>query len=293
MQLDDVRFPEIQRDGKADIFHGLGTLGTDISTFRPFARVIPQDKMNSTERATIFVAHSNLDLVDARVVRNLFEDLDHDVLLLKLSQRMTDEYLRNLLQREIRARDWMVVISSGNARHSDWVDFEETYARDRAKPVFYIRLEKCSHFKGNDRKNCIETQVSSISRAIRVFFSYHRADMGIARQMATDLGERGFEVWLDMESIPVGASFTEEIQRAIDRTLARGAMVVLVSSRSMESEWVLTELNYALGKEGRVVPCLVEPRPAVTPLELQTIQLIDFTADYEKGFQRLLHALEV
>ena len=251
------------------------------------------EQMDTTEKATIFVAHSNQDLADARAVRNLFEDREHDVLLLKLSQRMTDEFLRNLLQREIQARDWLVVISSQNAQRSDWVDFEETYARDRAKPVFYIRLEECSHLRGDERDNCIRIQVSSISRAIRVFLSYHRADIDVARQMATDLRARGFEVWLDLESMPAGANFQKEILGAIDRTLENGAMVVLVSSRSMESEWVLRELNYALAREGRVVPCLVGPRPPNMPPELWRIQWIDFTGVYEEGFQRLLRALEV
>lgn len=250
------------------------------------------DQVDTNEKATIFVAHSTQDLADARIVRNLFEDRDHDVLLLKLSQRMTDDFLGNLLQREIQARDWLVVISSENAQRSNWVDFEETYARERAKPVFYIQLEKCSHLRGHDRENCIRSQISHISRAIRVFMSYHHEDNDVARRIAADLRIRGFEVWLDLESMPIGANFQEEILGAIDRTLKSGAMVVLVSWRSMESEWVLQELNYALDQEGRVVPCLVGPQPPNMPSELQSIQWIDFTRAYEEGFQRLLHALE-
>lgn len=216
-------------------------------------------------RATIFVAHSTQDLADARLVRNLFEDRDHDVLLLRLSQRMTDDFLGTLPQREIRARDWLVVVSSENAQRSIWVEFEETYARERAKPVFYIQLAECSHLSGDDRANCIGTQVSSISRAIRVFMSYHREDMDVARRIAANLTARGFEVWLDLESMPAGANFQKEIFGAIDRTLENGAMVVLVSSGSMEGEWVLQELNYALAQEGRVVPCLVGPQPSNMP----------------------------
>jgi hypothetical protein len=49
-------------------------------------------------RATIFLAHSSADVDDERRIRNIFESLDHDVLLLKLSQQMTEKYLENLLQ---------------------------------------------------------------------------------------------------------------------------------------------------------------------------------------------------
>lgn len=248
--------------------------------------------MDTTEKATIFVAHSNQDLVDARAVRNLFEDRDHDVLLLKLSQRMSNEFLGNLLQKEIQARDWLVVISSENAQRSDWVNFEESCASERAKPVFYIRLEECSHLRGDDRVYCIRTQVSSISRSIRVFFSYHHANIDIARRMAADLRAKGFEVWLDLKSMPVGANFQKEMFGAIDRTLENGAMVVLVSPDSMESEYVLQELKYALAQEGRVVPCLLGTRPPIMPLELQRIQWIEFAQGYEEGFQRLLRTLE-
>jgi hypothetical protein len=93
------------------------------------------------------------------------------------------------------------------SRKSTWVEFEETYAMERA----------------------------NISRAIRVFMSYHREDTDVARRIAADLTARGLEVWLDLASMPGGANFREEITKAIDRTLENGAMVVLVLRRSMES----------------------------------------------------------
>ncbi len=99
-------------------------------------RIMEHDQVNMTGRATIFVAHSTYDLADARLVRNLFEDRDYDVLLLRLSQSMTDDFLGTLLQREIQARDWLVVVSSENVQRSSWVEFEETYARECANNCF-------------------------------------------------------------------------------------------------------------------------------------------------------------
>ena len=122
--------------------------------------------------------------------------------------------------------------------------------------------------------------------------SYHGEDRGVAERLAADLRTRGFEVWLYSESLSCGADFEEQILRAIDRTLENGAMVALVSWRSVESEWILQELKYALAQEGRVVPCLLGPPPPNMPPELERIQWIDFARDYAKGFQCLLRALE-
>jgi hypothetical protein len=245
----------------------------------------------SVERATIFLAHSSLDIKEARQVRNLFEEMDHDVLLLKLSQQMTESYLKGLLRREIQARDWLVMLRSVNADGSAWVGFEQHFAEVRKKQVFEIDLDKCRALNGKDLLKCLTGQVARISRNIRVFLSYSRSEHAVATRLQSDLKVRGYEVWLDGTQLRAGDDWLKQTAEAIDRTLEKGALVLLLSEAAISSPWVMREVRYALERKGLVVPCLVGRRPSRVPVDLEVIHWVDFTASYERGIGRLLATL--
>jgi hypothetical protein len=246
---------------------------------------------SSTRQATVFLAHSSLDLKEARRVRNLFEERDHDVLLLKLSQQMTEEYLRELLVREIQARDWLVMLHSPNADLSSWVSFEQHFAETRHKPVFEIDLAACAHLSDSECLNFLTTQVGKISRCIRVFLSYSRLDRDLSERLARDLEAKGFEVWLDKDQLQGGDLWAEQITQAIDKTLERGALVLLLSEAWLRSPAAQNEVSHALARKGRVIPCLVQGIADAVPPELRTIQWIDFSRSYEQGLSTLVRAL--
>ncbi len=224
-------------------------------------------------------------------MRNLFEERDHDVLLLKLSQQMTEEYLRELLVREIQARDWLVMLHSANADRSNWVSFERQFAENRHKPVFEIDLTACAHLSDSECLDFLTTQVGKISRCIRVFLSYSRVDEDLSERLARDLEAKGFEVWRDKEQLQGGDLWEEQITLAIDKTLERGALVVLMSEASLRSGFVRNEVGHALARRGRVIPCLVHGTTDAVPPELRTIQWIDFSPSYERGLSTLVDAL--
>ena len=244
------------------------------------------------EKPKIFIAHSSEDLKDARIVRNSFEDLLHDVLLLKLSQRMNDDFLKELLSKEILARDWIIVVASKNSKRSNWVKFEYKFAKERGKPVFYIELDDCDKLRDLDRQECIQRQVKAISRRIRVFLSYnHQHDNKYAKRIANDLRTHGYEVWLDIERLEAGTDIVSVLKKEIQLTLEQGALIVLASSHGINSKWVSWEFSYALQLGGRVIPCIIEPKPNNMPFELQHIQWIDFAQSYEKGLETLIKTI--
>lgn len=70
-----------------------------------------------------------------------------------------------------------------------------------------------------------------------VFLSYSRADQARARQLADALGQAGLTVWWDT-LIEGGASFAKSIEAALQ---ASDAVVVLWSTASVASDWVLDE----------------------------------------------------
>ena len=241
--------------------------------------------------ATIFLAHSTIDVKAARQVRNLFEDMDHDVLLLKLSQQMTEDYLKTLLEREIQAHDWLVMLSSDNTDRSDWVAFETRFAREKHKPVFEIDLTRCTHETEDALRDCLQGQVSAVSRNIRVFLSYSRTDQVLAERLRADLSAQGFEVWRE-DPLGDAKNLAEQFTEAIDNILARGAMVLVLNDASLDSEFVMDEVRYALMRKGRVVPCLAEPLTRPLPPDLAEILWTDFSQSYDDGLSRLVNVLQ-
>jgi TIR domain len=67
--------------------------------------------------------------------------------------------------------------------------------------------------------------------------------------------------------------------------------VFLLSEASMRSENTMREVNYALGRKGRVIPCLLAPQPPELPVSLRKIACVDFTRSYEEGLLRLVKRL--
>jgi TolB-like protein/tetratricopeptide (TPR) repeat protein len=102
-----------------------------------------------------------------------------------------------------------------------------------------------------------------------VFVSYAREDAAKAKAIAREIGQAGFDVWID-ERIGSGSEYSREIERA----LADASAVVVVWSRnSVDSPWVRDEA--AEGRDsGRLVPLLIdECRPPMGFRQFQTTDL--------------------
>ena len=68
----------------------------------------------------------------------------------------------------------------------------------------------------------------------RLFLSYAHADgRELARRLAADLRESGFDVWLDKERLLEGSSWSRDIEENIDRA---DAVVALLSRASYRSD---------------------------------------------------------
>src|SRR5271166_3053409 len=56
------------------------------------------------------------------------------------------------------------------------------------------------------------------SAPLRVFLSYARKDgAALAQRLQKDLKERGFDAWLDAQRIKGGATWTTDIEHALDK----------------------------------------------------------------------------
>ena len=122
--------------------------------------------------------------------------------------------------------------------------------------------------------------------ALKIFLSYARKDGSeLARRLCDDLKAHGFEAWLDQRRISGGASWTDEIEQALD---AAAFFLALMTRGSYESEICRAEQLRALRKGKLVIPLLGQPDPNVVPLHLETRNYRDLAANYAGAFAELL-----
>jgi len=94
------------------------------------------------------------------------------------------------------------------------------------------------------------------ARKARIFISYAAADKRSAQQLAEALRGESLDVWTD-ESLSPGENWRERIADALAQS---DAMVVLLTPRSVESELVLRDVEYALSSkrfENRLIPVVI------------------------------------
>lgn len=119
-----------------------------------------------------------------------------------------------------------------------------------------------------------------------IFLSYTEKDRDEARRIAAMLESVGWTVWWDRR-IPAGDTWRSVLERALERMRC---MVVLWSTRSIESEWVYEEATEGR-RQGKLVPVLLEAvRPPAGFREIQAADLTHWDGSLEFEGMRLLIA---
>lgn len=122
------------------------------------------------------------------------------------------------------------------------------------------------------------------------FVSYSTQDGGFVEQLVKDLQANEINLWYDKLEMSPGDSLTRRIGAAIQKS---DFFIVILSSRSVSSEWVQRELGVALHDEFRtkrikVVPVLFEK--CKIPAFLLDKVYADFTSSYQSGLEALVAA---
>jgi hypothetical protein len=108
----------------------------------------------------------------------------------------------------------------------------------------------------------------------RIFVSYaHKDGMQLAQRLQRDLSTEGLDVWVDTERLHGGATWTVEIDRALELSQV---VLALLTPGSYESDLCRAEQLRALRKGKRVIPLLGQPGTGI-PLHLESRQYRDFT----------------
>jgi hypothetical protein len=121
-----------------------------------------------------------------------------------------------------------------------------------------------------------------------VFLSYAREDRAQAERLARALGARNWTVWWDREMV-AGENIHQVIQRELD---AAGAVVVLWSKSSCDSDWVKDEAN-AASKRGTLVPASLDgTEPPLGFGSRHAADLRDWDGRRNDGFESLCKGIE-
>ena len=126
---------------------------------------------------------------------------------------------------------------------------------------------------------------------MKVFISYSEADEKWARQLRSSLAEEGFEVWNSASDIAPGDNWLLKSGRALQ---SADAMIVLLSPDSAKSDWVRSEIEYALSSpqfRGRVIPLLIKPTEDV-PWILHKLHFVRATKDVDETISRVVAILQ-
>ena len=124
-------------------------------------------------------------------------------------------------------------------------------------------------------------------KSLNIFISYGRADAReLALRLRDDLMAIGYRVWLDVSEIPGGASWSQQIETAIESS---DVVLALMSHASYDSQWCRAEQLRATRKGKRLIPVLVQAT-AERPLHLEHLNHLDFSdgARYDEMFRDLL-----
>ncbi len=104
-----------------------------------------------------------------------------------------------------------------------------------------------------------------------IFISYKREDKHLAEDTISRLQDAGYSVWYD-ERINPQSSWDETIEREI---AAAKAVIILWTERSVASEWVRSEADYAK-EHGKMIPVTLEA--CSLPLAYRRTQTADLSS---------------
>ncbi len=124
-----------------------------------------------------------------------------------------------------------------------------------------------------------------------VFISYSHSDSDFVDKLALQLVAHKTHIWLDKWEMRVGDSLIEKIQNAVQ---GASALVVVLSKKSVASEWCKREINSGLLREleeKRVVVLPVRVDSCEVPIFVRGKLYADFRTNFDDGFRQLFEGI--
>lgn len=206
------------------------------------------DKFDKTEGGYIFISHSHNDIEKVRQIRNGLEENGFEPLCFYLKCLEDATEIEDLIKREIDAREWFVFVDSINSRKSDWVQLERNYINSTdSKKIINVNIHSA---------DAVKNVIAKILKNLRIYFSFSHKDVVIANRIIKKFREKDYLVFFD-EGITVGANWVEEIANQIAEASKEGCVIALITKNSIESNYLLNELYFALELGGNIIPVVL------------------------------------
>lgn len=120
-----------------------------------------------------------------------------------------------------------------------------------------------------------------------VFISYSHDDSDIVEKIASYLVKENLHVWIDKWELNYGDSLIQKVQSAISEA---SVLLIMLSTKSIESEWCKRELTAGLLREleeKRVVTIPILLEDCDIPLFLRDKIYADFRKDFDSSIRKL------
>lgn len=127
-----------------------------------------------------------------------------------------------------------------------------------------------------------ESKKNANNRMTDVFVSYAREDIEIRETFQRELNKKAYTIWTDIRDISKGGQFEDAIKEGITQA---DSFLFLISPNSIKSKYCLSEIEYALSLNKRIIPLLIiDTNIDEIPKEISSIQFIEFTeVEFDKG----------
>ena len=126
----------------------------------------------------------------------------------------------------------------------------------------------------------------------QVFVSHSSEDAELAHQIAKDLKQYGYDIFITPESIRPGEEWMPAINRGLEES---GIFLVLITPQAIQSGWVHKETNVAitLANENEARLFLLDVKECKPPILWRQRQFLSFrNEDYKRDFNSLLRELK-
>jgi len=213
-----------------------------------------------------------------------------------VQKHMPEEWVERLAKFADERNSWAHGAVQGS--HTQVIDHAFAVMREGIEIASWISLELSSLGEAAKPRRVQTRRAPSLkirSRAndgdFSVFVSHSSTDSAVASRIAMGLEALGYRSWYDEWELRGGDSIVDRIQRALS---ACDVLLVVLSPRSVASEWVKRELNTGLMRElsGHnvvVIPVLIED--CEIPALLEERAYVDLRSNFEDGFLNLHRSL--
>ena len=206
----------------------------------------------------IFLSHSNKDFEKVRLIRNYLEERSCRPLMFYLKCLSNDDEINDLIKREIDCRTRFIICDSENSRASKWVQSEVKYIKSQLRSYEMIDLNKS--------EDKIKSQLDDLIKSTQVFLSYSHHDNELVNSVYAHICKydiRVFGHWDPTEKPGfkdrlLSGNLTDHLTHAIELAKDFGFVVFFADKESMESRWVIYELQYAEKKGAHILILLID-----------------------------------